>query len=210
MPSSNEQEQDARSKYFTHNWTITLPSHPGLTFFRATPSHFDVWLPMAMNPSNNELQDSAGKVWDEAAIAEWREHGRQRYADLNSKFNGMDVLVGLGGKTVGYGDIYEVEPGVASVGIVLDKEARGRGIGKDGMRVLTQLGFELGMKISSGTMKINGPMRGVMRSLGVEEVEKIVSIPGRGVVAELEYTVERDRWRNVDMRVEFGGPLTLE
>lgn len=99
---------------------------------------------------------------------------------------------------------------MASVGIVLNKGARGKGVGKDGMRVLTQMGFELGMKISSGTMKANEPMRGVMKSLGVDEVEKMVILPGRGVVAELDYTVEREKWKDVDMKVEFGGPLTSE
>jgi RimJ/RimL family protein N-acetyltransferase len=163
---------------------------------------------MAMDPTNNELQDTANKTWDEAAITEWKEHHQNRYNDLNTKYNGLDILIGLDGKTIGYGDIYEFESGVASVGIVLNKEARGKGVGKDGMRVLTQMGFELGMKISSGTMKANEPMRGVMRSLGVDEVEKVVSLPGRGLVAELDYTVGRDKWKDVDMKVEFGGSLT--
>lgn len=186
---------------------MTLPSRPGLKCLRATPSHFDVWLPIVMNPVNNELQDSAGKVWDEAANAEWRERVQKRYDDLNTKFNGLDILVELDGKIVGYGDIYEFAPGEASVGVVLNREARGKGIGKASIQVFTQLGFELGLKISSGTMKANAPMRGIMKSLGIEEVEKIVELPGRGVVAELDYAIDHEKWKDIDMKVVFGEPL---
>jgi RimJ/RimL family protein N-acetyltransferase len=159
---------------------------------------------MVMDPLNNELQDSAGKLWDDAAKTEWRERVQKRYHELNTSFNGLDVLIELDGRLVGYGDIFEFASREASVGIVLNKEARGKGIGKAGIQVLTQLGFELGMHISLGTMKANAPMRGIMKSLGIEEEEKIIEIPGRGVVAEVEYTIERAQWADIDIKVEFG------
>lgn len=203
---SSSTERDVRSEFFTRSWTVTLPSHPGLKFFRATPALFDTWLPIVMDPVNNELQDTAGKVWDDAAKTEWRERAQKRYDDLNTAFNGLDLLVELDGKLIGYGDIYESEPGEASVGVVLNKDARGKGVGKASIQVFTQLGFDLGLKISTGTMKANAPMRGIMKSLRIEEVEKIVEIPGRGVVAEVEYNLERAKWKDIDMKVEFGQP----
>ncbi|KAG0650332.1 hypothetical protein D0Z07_3235 [Hyphodiscus hymeniophilus] len=205
MESSTE--QDARSKFFTQSWTVTLPSHPGLKFFRITPSYFDQWLPLVMDPANNELQDTAGKVWDNAAQAEWRGRAQKRYDDLNIAHNGLDILVELNGKLIGYGDIYAFNPTEASVGIILNKEARGRGIGKLGIQVFTQLGFELGLEINTGTMKANGPMRGIMKSLGIEEIEKVVEIPGRGVVAEIEWELKREDWKSIDMKIEFGEPV---
>ena len=53
-------------------------------------------------------------------------------------------------------------------------------------------------------MKANAPMRGIMSSLGIEEIEKIVDIPGRGVVAEIEWELKREEWKTIDMNVEFG------
>jgi RimJ/RimL family protein N-acetyltransferase len=205
---SSSREQDARSKFFTQSWTVTLPSHPGLKFFRATPPLFDLWLAIVMDPANNELQDTAGKIWDDAAKREWRERSQKRYDDLNTAHNGLDILVELDGKLVGYGDMYESKPGEASVGIILNKDARGKGIGKAGIQVLTQLGFEIGENISTGTMKANAPMRGIMKSLGIEEIENIVEIPRRGVVAEIEWEIERAKWKSIDMKVEFGEPVS--
>ena len=201
---SSSIEQDARSRFFTRSWAVTIPSHPGLKFYRATPSHFELWLPIVINPANNELQDSAGKVWDESAKKEWLERSQMRYDDLNIAHNGLNILVELDGKVVGYGDIYEIKAGEASVGVVLNREARGRGIGKASIQVLTQLGFALGEEISVGTMKANAPMRGIMSSLGIEETEKIVDIPGRGVVAEIEWELKSEEWKTIDMNVEFG------
>jgi RimJ/RimL family protein N-acetyltransferase len=204
---SSSTEQDAHSKFFTQSWTVTLPSHPGLKFVRATPPLFDAWLPIVMDPANNELQDSAGKAWDDVAKKTWRDRAQKRFDDLNTAHNGLDVLIELDGNYIGYGDIYEFKPGQASVGVILNKDARGKGIGKASIQVFTQLGFELGLEISSGTMKANAPMRGIMKSLGIEEIDKIVEIPGRGVVAEVEYNLERAKWKDLDMEIAFGGPV---
>ena len=203
---SSSLERAARSKFFTTKWTVTLPSHPGLKFFRTTPSYFDLWLPMVMDPANNELQDTADKLWDDAAKDKFMERAQTRYDDLNIAHNGLDILVEQDGKLVGYGDIYEGEPGKASVGVVLNKEARGKGIGKASIQVFTQLGFELGKEISTGTMKANAAMRGIMKSLGIEEIEKVVDIPGRGVVAEIEGELERMKWRSIPMNIQFEDP----
>jgi RimJ/RimL family protein N-acetyltransferase len=192
------------SKYFSHRWTISVPSHPSLRFFRATPSHFDVWIPIVTNPENRKmLPDTRDKVWDEAAVAEWKEAAEARYTEANTKFNKLEVLIELDGRVAGYGNIVTIREDAASVGLVLERTARGRGVGKLAMAVLIQLGFAFGLQLEPGTMKANGPMRGVMASLGVAEEEELVVIPGRGVVAEVVYRVRRERWREVEMRVVF-------
>lgn len=202
IPPFSSQET-LSTKLFTHPWTITLPSHPGLTFARATPAHIAAWLP---------VQDGGGEAWDEAAVGEWKERVTKRWEEGNEerRHDGLDVLVLWEGRVVGYGDICPVGgeagqgQGRASVGIVLEEAVRGRGLGTAGVRVFVQLGWALGLRVHVGTMKGNAAMRGVMRSLGVEGREKIVDIPGRGVVAEVEYEVERDGWRAAEMAVEFG------
>lgn len=196
-------EAPPHSKFFTQTWTITVPSYPSLTYIRATPSLFDVWLPLVTSRANNEAQ-GIDTVWKEAKIDEWKQYYRTRYGIQNLRLRGLDLLICLDGKVVGYGDVTETAPGVANVGIILNPEARGKGVGKVTVRVFAQLGFEMGMTIEAGTMKANGPMRGLMKSLGIAEVEEIVDIPGRGVVAELVYKIDRRALKEIDMRVEFG------
>jgi hypothetical protein len=53
-------------------------------------------------------------------------------------------------------------------------------------------------------------MRALAASLGLEETEEIKEVPGRGVVAEVLYkNIPREKWRDLDMNVEFRGPLEL-
>lgn len=71
--------------------------------------------------------------------------------------------------------------------------------------VFVQLGLKIGINgVTAGTMKVNAPMRGVMRSLGVEEAEELIVVEGRGVLAELSFTVERRKWKDVDLDVAWG------
>lgn len=70
-------------------------------------------------------------------------------------------------------------------------------------RVLAQLCFDMGMGVSLGTMNANGPMRGVMKSLGVEEKVEITELPGRGIVSELAYRIKKQDWEDFKLDIEF-------
>lgn len=71
--------------------------------------------------------------------------------------------------------------------------------------MLAQICFQVGLGAVSGTMKVNAPMRGVMKSLGVAEKEEITDLPGRGIVSELAYSIEQDKWIDIGMNVDFEG-----
>lgn len=155
------------------------------------------------NPENNEFQDTEGKVWDEAAVQEWKVATEKEYEESRTTYKALPVLVEVNSQIVGYGGIWKVSKASGSIGVVLNKSARGMGIGKLTVRVLAQLCFDLGLRAGAGTMKANMSMRGLMASLGVNENEHVVELPGRGVVAELGYTIEVERWQRVDMNIEF-------
>ncbi|THV51281.1 hypothetical protein BGAL_0116g00130 [Botrytis galanthina] len=194
---------DYRPNFFTKKWIITIPSLPTVKFFRATPSHFNVWLPLATNADNNKLQDSKDQVWDEVAISKWKDNMYDQYDKSNTDFHCLKILVEFDGKVVGFGDIFVVRPGVANIGVVLNKEVRGKGLGKLTASVLTQLTLSFGLQAVAGTMRDNEPMRSTLRNLGFVEEEKIIEIEGRGIVAELSYTLLREAWKDIEMSVEF-------
>ncbi|TGO48379.1 hypothetical protein BCON_0242g00150 [Botryotinia convoluta] len=198
LPSS-----EYRSNFFTKKWTITIPSYPTVKFFRATPSHFDVWLPIATNADNNELQDSKDQVWDEVAISKWKDNMYDQYDKSNTDFHCLKVLVEVDGKVMGFGDIFVVKPGIANIGVVLNKEVRGKGLGKLTASVLTQLTLNFGLQAVAGTMRDNEPMRSTLRNLGFVEEEKIIEIEGRGIVAEFSYALLREGWKGIELSVEF-------
>jgi RimJ/RimL family protein N-acetyltransferase len=206
---ANRDEKDSslpeQSKYFLRQWTVTVPSYPSLKYYRATPSHFKDWLPIMSDPKNNELQDTKDKAWDEAAVTKWKEEAETRHNESNIKFTALPVLIEYEGKVVGYGDVWPdaSDSGTTSVGVLLNESVRGRGIGKTTIAVLAQLGFDFGLPVTSGTMKANAPMRAVMASLGVPEKEELVTAPGRGVVAEVVYNINRDNWTGIEMKIEF-------
>ncbi|KAJ8065767.1 hypothetical protein OCU04_006432 [Sclerotinia nivalis] len=193
-----------RSNFFSKKWTITLSSYPTVKFFRATPSHFDVWLPIATDADNNKLQDNKDQVWDEVAISKLKIDMHNQYVKSNTDFHCLKVLVEVSGQVIGFGDIFVVEPGVANIGVVLNKEARGKGMGKLTASVLTQLTLDFGLQVVAGTMRDNEPMRSTLRNLGFLEEEKVIEIEGRGVVAEFSYSLSREGWKDIEMRVEFG------
>jgi RimJ/RimL family protein N-acetyltransferase len=155
------------------------------------------------DPKNNELQDTRDKVWDEKAKATWREEAEARYNKANIQFGPLEVLIEYQGKAVGYGDVWP-DNGKPSIGIMLNEAARGMRIGKTALIVLVQIAFDFGVPVDSGTMKANVPMRALMASLGVPEKEKAVTAPGRGVLAEVVYDIRREKWKEVEMKVEFG------
>ncbi|TGO90009.1 hypothetical protein BPOR_0083g00100 [Botrytis porri] len=192
-----------RSNFFTKKWTITIPSHPTVKFFRATPSHFDAWLPLATDADNNKLQDSKDQFWDEVAISKWKDNMYDQYDKSNTDFHCLKALFEVDGKVMGFGDIYVVKPGIANIGVVLNKEVRGKGLGKLTASVLTQLTLDFGLQTVAGTMRDNEAMRSTLRNLGFVEEEKIIEIEGRGVVAEFSYTLLREGWKDIELSVEF-------
>ncbi|CAD6456743.1 08b91d98-47ae-4ab7-aa54-0f4ee9dcb1f4-CDS [Sclerotinia trifoliorum] len=204
MATGSLSPSEYRSQFFSKKWTITIPSNPSVKFFRATPSHFDIWLPIATNADNNKLQDNKDQIWDEAAISKLKIDMYNQYVKSNTDFHCLKVLVEVSGEVIGFGDIFVVEPGVANIGVVLNKEARGKGLGRLTVGFLTQLTLDFGLSVVAGTMGDNAPMRFTLRSLGFAEEEKIIEIFGRGVVAEFSYSLLRDAWEEVEMNVEFG------
>lgn len=191
------------SKYFLRHWTVTVPSYPSLRFYRATPALFDAWVPIMTEPKNSELQDTQDKIWDEAAIAEWKEKTEDRYHKSNRIFEPLGLLIEYEGNVVGYGDVWPTTGQSTSVGILLNQAVRGRGIGKIALIVLVQIAFDFGLPINSGTMKANVAWRGLMASFGIPEEEKLVTDPDRGVLAEVVYQIERENWKEVEMEIEF-------
>jgi hypothetical protein len=77
------------------------------------------------------------------------------------------------------------------------------------MQVLLRLSNEFEVEfIEAGTMKVNKPMRALATSLGLEETDEIKEVPGRGIVAEILYKdIAREKWKNLDMKVEFTRPV---
>ncbi|KUJ07162.1 uncharacterized protein LY89DRAFT_702552 [Mollisia scopiformis] len=193
-------------KYFLTPWTLTTPTHPALTFQRATPSHISHWLPLVTNPANNiHMDDVKSLLWTPSDISAWKTRTITNYNKSLTTYHQLAVLIAENGKFVGYGDLWLLENGNFNVGVVLDVSVQGRGLGRLCTAVLVQLGFEVGEKgVEAGTMKVNGGFRGVMRSLGVVEEEKLVVAEGRGILAELSYTVDREKWRDVELDVVWG------
>lgn len=193
------------SKYFLRKWVVTVPSYPSLKFYRASPSNFDVLIPILADPKNNELQGTRDKIWDETEITKCKKTVHSRYYEGNTTFQSLGVLIEYEGKAVGYGDVWpsKTHEGSATIGILLNEALRGQGIGKTAVSVLVQIAFDFDVPIMVGTMKANLPMRGVMASLGVLEEDEILSTLEWGVFAELVYRIKQQSWRYLDMNVEF-------
>jgi len=142
---------------------------------------------------------------------------QKMYAESRTRHHALDVFVSLEGKFVGWGGVYEItapdeKPSVANIGIRLSPEVRGKGLGKTLMQVLLRLSNEVDADIiEAGTMKYNTSMRALAKSVGLVETDEIKEIPGRGVVADLLFkNIEREKWRDLDMVVEFRDQVASE
>lgn len=91
-----------------------------------------------------------------------------------------------------------------NVGVMLEERARGRSVGKAVTGALVEVAWMMGGRAGVRTMKANEGMRGVMRGLGVEEKVEDVEMEGRGVVAQIVYVVEKEKWEDVGVSLEFG------
>ncbi|PVH81626.1 hypothetical protein DL98DRAFT_514505 [Cadophora sp. DSE1049] len=201
----------ADPRFFTSNWTITLPTHPHLRFTRAQPGNHDAWLAVASHPDNNKppgwpCQDL---IWSDERKAKEKSRFLEKWTDFQAKRNGFDVLVldASDGKILGNGQAHEVKPLQGNIGLELMADARGKGVGKALFMVMLRLSNELdveGLKVSAGTMKSNAAMRALARGFGLVEMEEVVDIPGRGVVAEICWNdIEREKWMDLEWVVEF-------
>jgi len=200
-------------RFFTDDWTITMPSHPNVKIIRLTPPRSDEQIKILSNPDNQPFASPADReeVWDEERIQQTKQHFHERYTENKTKFNGLDILVQINGEIIGQGGVYEIPQvlaGLANIGLALAESARGKGIGKAAMLVLLRLANELDVVlVHAGTMLANKPMRALAASLGFTEREELLQIPGRGVVAELLFeNVDYKRWKYLNMSVEFTGP----
>jgi RimJ/RimL family protein N-acetyltransferase len=124
----------------------------------------------------------------------------------------LEFLVHVNGKLMGYGGVFEipeVAAGFANLGLGLNPSLRGTGLGKAIMQVLLRLSNEIDASvISVGTMKANNLMCALAKSLGFEEREEIVDIPGRGVIAEVLFSIDHAKWRDwkdYEINIEFKG-----
>jgi RimJ/RimL family protein N-acetyltransferase len=201
------------SRFFTEDWTITVPLHPTVKFLRLTPPRTNEQIKILTNPDNQPFASPADReeVWDEEGIQQTKQRFHERYTLAKEKFNCLEILVQVGGEAVGLGGVYEipqVQAGLANIGLMLVESARGRGIGKSAMQVLLRLSNELDVVlVHAGTMLANKPMRALAATLGFTEREELLQIPGRGVVAELLFEdIDYKRWKDLDMNVEFTGP----
>ncbi|KAF7947776.1 hypothetical protein EAE96_008855 [Botrytis aclada] len=200
------------SKLFTEDWIITIPSHPKLRFIRLIPSRYDHLVRIFSNPlndPNNRTPDDS--TWKESDSLDLIKTYTQRFSTSKTSHNALALLVEENGITVGIGLIHEFEhqPRFANIGTILEEAGRGHGVGKILMELLLRLSCELNVDVvEAGTMKKNAAMRGLMKSLGIGEVEEEKIMPGNRKVAEIMFKdIERQRWRDFEVQVEFLGEV---
>ncbi|TVY45876.1 hypothetical protein LOCC1_G005044 [Lachnellula occidentalis] len=203
-------QKDAR--FFTKDWTITLPSHPdpNLKFIRLTPTDTAAFIRFASAAAASPPTPVPKSTETPPAALIPGARMQTQYAESHTLHHALDVYISLSGTFVGWGGVYAItapneKPSVANIGIKLLPEIRGKGLGKTLMRVLLRLSNELEVDvIEAGTMRWNSGMRGVARSVGLVETDEVKEVRGQGVVAEVMFKdIERERWRGLDMVVEF-------
>ncbi|KAM0157100.1 hypothetical protein ACHAQE_006080 [Botrytis cinerea] len=205
-------EASDSSKLFTEDWIITITSHPHLRFIRLIPSRYNHLVRIFSNPlndPNNRTPDDTS--WKESDSVDLIKTYTQRFFTSKSSHNALALLVEENGNTVGIGLMHEFEnqPRFANIGTILEEAGRGHGIGKVLMKLLLKLSCELNVDVvEAGTMKKNAAMRGLMRSLGIEEVEEEKIMPGNRKVADIMFKdIERQRWKDFEIQVEFLGEV---
>lgn len=207
-------------RFFTKDWTITLPSRPepSLRFIRLTPAETPAFIRFAeqavIPPAPKSTETPLAEPQAPPPVVIPGERMERMYAESRARHHALDVFVSLEGKFVGWGGVFEItgpgeKPSVANIGIRLSPEVRGKGLGKTLMQVMLRLSNELDTNVmEAGTMKHNTSMRAVAKSVGLVETEEIKELPGQGVVAEILFKdIEREKWRDLDMVVEFKDPI---
>jgi RimJ/RimL family protein N-acetyltransferase len=207
------------SKLFTHNWTLTLPTHPDLQFIHVTPSNLISLIQIFSNPLNAAYAPTSSPAWTPADTESYTTRFLPAFRAAKSKHNYLQLLILSlpDQQPLGMGQVKELDgvPGIGNLGIILNAETRGKGVGKATVEVLLRLSNECDVDVvEAGTMKWNMGMRGVMKKLGVEEREEMKWFDEeegkeKRLVAEIMFGekgkgIERERWRGLDVRVEFG------
>ncbi|CAG8949460.1 hypothetical protein HYFRA_00007690 [Hymenoscyphus fraxineus] len=202
-------------RFFTKDWTITLPSRPepNLKFIRLTPNEtaeFKRFVEEADSSPAAKSSNTEPSPVELKASFDSGDRMQKMYVESQTQHHAFDVFISLDDKFVGSGAIYEITPpfsklSVANIGIKLHPEVQGKGLGKTLMQLLLRLSNEVDADIiEAGTMKENASMRAMAKSVGLVESDKIKFVPGRGVVADVMFeNIERERWRDFEMVVEF-------
>lgn len=199
------------AKFFTHHWTMTNPAYPLLKYTHITLSHLDDLFALVKDPANSPYDDAAkATVWDDAAIEEWKTSVTKRYVNAQTDFDALNMFIELNDQIVGGINYFLLPSGEVNIGLKLNPSARGKGIGKLSMQAVIQLAHNMGIeRLEAGTMKVNKPMRALMASLKIPGKDEIKESPGRGVVAEIIYTIPRTvDWEDIDLQIEFGAPAS--
>jgi len=165
MPSSES------ARFFDQDWSITIPSLPEVKYIKLTAARMSSWQIVASNPANYPYRPQK----EPKEAAEDLEKSKQvvlgRYARAKIEQNALEILVQLNGEVVGYAGCFEFEKEpirLANLGLVLNPETRGKGIGKTTFALMGRLSLELEIDaVQVATMKANEPMRGLARSLGL-------------------------------------------
>ncbi|KAL3420329.1 hypothetical protein PVAG01_08828 [Phlyctema vagabunda] len=211
-------------RFFTKDWTISLPSRPepDLKFIRLTPAETAAFVRFAggavIPPAPTKTEAAPAEPPAATAPAPVPGERMQRmYGESRTRHHALDVFVSLGGQFVGWGGVFEItapgeQPSIANIGIRLSPDVQGKGLGKTLMQVLLRLSNEVEADvIEAGTMKYNTAMRALARSVGLVETDEVKEIPGKGVVADLLFkNIEREKWRDLDMVVEFRDQVASE
>ncbi|RFU25243.1 hypothetical protein B7463_g11107, partial [Scytalidium lignicola] len=202
-------EANESTKYFTHEWSITIPTRPRLKYVHVTPKISSKMLELTMDPKNHPyFEHGRNKVWDEAAMEDFTKIFADGYRDAKTKYDRLAFLVELDSEAIGFVNLRCLPPaGPNNIGLLFTEKARGKGLGKFTMQFILQLARNIGIEnLEAGTMKVNQPMRKLMESLKIPEREENKEDPARGViVAEILYTIpEAVSWDDIDMIVEFG------
>lgn len=214
-------------RFFTKDWTITLPSHPEptLKFIRLTPAETPAFIRFAEGatiPQSTEAPPHPASPPTAAPPGPAPapipgERMQNMYASSQTLHHALDVYMSLSGAFVGWGGVFPItapdtQPRIANIGIRLSPEVRGQGLGKLLMQVLLRLSNEVDADVvEAGTMKYNTAMRALARSVGLVETDEVKEAEGRGVVAEVLFKdIERERWRELDMVVEFRDQVACE
>jgi RimJ/RimL family protein N-acetyltransferase len=212
-------------RFFTHDWTITIPSYPNptLKIIRATPADTPTFItlmsafpgPLPKVPSTTTASPPAEPGQKPPPIT--GEGLQKRYTESRTQHHAFDCFISIDDQIVGYGSVMQitppnVKPSLANIGIMLKPEVRGKGIAKQFLKVLLRLSCEVQTDIiEAGTMKDNAPMRALAKSVGLVETEEIKTAPGGMVVAELLFKdIEREKWRDFPIVVEFKDQVVSE
>ncbi|ESZ95887.1 hypothetical protein SBOR_3700 [Sclerotinia borealis F-4128] len=198
------------SKFFTQDWTITIPTHPHLRFIRLIPSRYNHLICILSNPlndPNNRLPTDTS--WSPSDTSSLIQTFSTRYHASKTGHNALVLLIEEDAQIIGIGLMHEIEhqPRLANIGLILEEIGRSHGVGSITMQVLLRLSNELEVdKVEAGTMKGNVGMRRLMRGLGCQEVEEEKIMPGGRRVADVMFgDIERGRWRDLEIEVQFLG-----